>query len=78
MGNETVRLPTLSKSPDKRPVRLDLAVILRRPDVIVVATISSVLAEKLLGPYGEDGHSCLWAKRVAWLSPTTWSRSRVS
>ena len=24
-------------------------------DVIVVATISSVLAEKLLGPYGEDG-----------------------
>ena len=26
-----------------------------RADVIVVATISSVLAEKLLGPYGEDG-----------------------
>ena len=26
-----------------------------RTDVVVVATISSVLAEKLLGPYGEDG-----------------------
>ena len=26
-----------------------------RADVIVVATISSVLAEKMLGPYGEDG-----------------------
>ena len=35
-------------------------------DVIVVATISSVLAEKLLGPYGEDGTALPADEETSW------------
>ncbi len=45
--------PVSAGSPAPRPG--NIREFAARADVIVVATISSVLAEKLLGPYGEDG-----------------------